>query len=76
MAIPGELAGLEGATCVCGAQLPLQVCQSAAGYYLGHWCNECGPYSRETGYYRSYDEADRELQRLKLYGEEPYNVRF
>jgi len=61
MALPGETAGLEGATCVCGAELELSVCRSAAGYYLGYWCDRCGPYSRETGYFRTEGEARREL---------------
>lgn len=34
----------------CGTTLTLQVCSSAAGYYLGFQCDCCGPYSRETGY--------------------------
>jgi hypothetical protein len=39
----------------------LEVCHSAAGYYIGTWCN-CGPYSRESGYYRTSDEARRRLE--------------
>ena len=37
--------------------MPLQVCRSAAGYYIGRWCPECGPYSRDSGYYRTPEEA-------------------
>jgi len=32
-----------------------------AGYYVGFWCGACGPYSRESGYYRSYEEAEKAL---------------
>ena len=46
MAIEGELNGINGTTCVdCKSKLPLKVCMSAAGYYLGYFCNCCGPYS-------------------------------
>lgn len=45
----------------CGAALPLGVCSSAAGYYVGTWCDTCGPYSRESGYYKTRDEAERAL---------------
>ena len=41
----------------CGLKLELQVLQSGAGYYIGTFCN-CGPYSRESGYYRTREEAD------------------
>jgi hypothetical protein len=34
---------------------------SGAGYYIGYTCN-CGPYSRETGYYPSFEAADRALK--------------
>jgi hypothetical protein len=30
--------------------------RSAAGYYVGTWC-DCGPYSRESGYYQTAEEA-------------------
>lgn len=63
MALPGELLGTGTITCdLCGAELPLKVCQSGAGYYLGHFCNQCGPYSRESGYFRTREEAKRALQ--------------
>lgn len=63
MALEGELKGLEGTTCSCGQTLALEVLQSGGGYYLGYFCNQCGPYSRETGYYGSYEEAEKELQK-------------
>lgn len=49
--IPGEVLGLYGAYCPdCGQHLNLEVLQSQAGYYLGYWCHQCGPVSRETDY--------------------------
>jgi len=45
----------------CGTALDIQVLCSAAGYYIGFFCPECGPYSRESGYFRSLEEADRAL---------------
>lgn len=65
MAIDGELAGIYGARCSCGAVLRLAVCVSNAGYYLGYSCLMCGPRSRETVYYRTRKEAEGELSRLK-----------
>lgn len=37
----------------CDIDLPLTVCRSAAGWYVGTWCPQCGPYSRESGYFRT-----------------------
>jgi hypothetical protein len=63
MAFKGELKGLGTITCTCGEDLPLKVCQSAAGFYLGHVCNKCGPYSRETGYFPTREIAEAELKK-------------
>lgn len=53
----------------CGALLPLAVHHSAAGYYLGFacWtsvpevCENIGPYSRESGYFATEEEAEKAL---------------
>jgi hypothetical protein len=34
-----------------------------AGYYVGFWCDRCGPYSRESGYYQSREEAEKALSK-------------
>ena len=34
-----------------------QVMMSGAGYYIGYSCN-CGPYSRESGYYVTRKDAE------------------
>lgn len=61
MALPGECLGAYEHTCEdCKIEMKLSVCQSAAGYYLGFMCN-CGPYSRETGYYAIASEAQAVL---------------
>jgi hypothetical protein len=66
MAFEGELKGIAGTECVdCGTWLELEVCSSAAGYYLGYMCNCCGPYSRESGYFPSYEAADNALNSEK-----------
>lgn len=44
----------------CQMKMPFQVLSSAAGYYIGTRCN-CGPNSRESEYYRSYNDADAAL---------------
>jgi len=61
MAIPGETVGAGTIICECGEPMPLQVCRSAAGYYLGHFCWSCGPYSRESGYYQTPEAAQAAL---------------
>jgi hypothetical protein len=45
---------------ICEGQLELKVCHSAAGYYIGTWC--CEPNSRESVYYRTHEEAQRDLE--------------
>jgi hypothetical protein len=43
---------------VCRVRLPLQVCQSQAGFYIGTW-DEFGPYSRESvEYFKTRKKAD------------------
>lgn len=51
----------------CKEVMVLKVCQSNAGYYVGFWCNNCGPYERTSGYFENWDEADRELADQKYY---------
>lgn len=46
----------------CNTVLKLQVCQSNAGFYLGFMCDCCGPYSRETGYWGTKEEAETVLK--------------
>lgn len=63
----GECAGTEGTVCNHDGegeptQLKLQVCRSAAGYYLGYWCSKCGPFSRESHYFDSETAAERALK--------------
>jgi hypothetical protein len=59
MALPGEITnGASFATCTCGSKLPLQVCKSYAGYYLGYICYECcSLYGRESHYFSTKEEA-------------------
>lgn len=45
-------------SCFCGEKLICGVYHSAAGYYIGYWCNKCGPYSRETEYFSSMKSAN------------------
>lgn len=42
----------------CKTNLPLKVCKSAAGYYVGYFCPECGPHGRYSGYLKSRKEAE------------------
>jgi hypothetical protein len=43
--------------------LQSRVLMSGAGYYIGTEC-DCGPYSRESGYYRTRAAADLDLAAL------------
>lgn len=69
MAVPGELTGIKDNVikcCDCNSDLPLRVLCSAAGHYIGRWCPQCGPYTRETGYYKSNEEAQKALDTMSM----------
>ena len=65
MVLPGETLGFGGnseensiSSCPdCSEKLIPKVMRSNAGYYIGTSCC-CGPYSRESGYYKTKQEAD------------------
>jgi len=59
MVLPGETiaTGASDQCPDCKLKLVLQVLHSPAGYYIGTWCH-CGPYSRESGYYKNSLEAE------------------
>ncbi|MFH1982981.1 MAG: hypothetical protein ABIL58_14160 [Pseudomonadota bacterium] len=62
MTLPGECVNdVVTNCCECRAELHIGVHRSAAGYYVGFFCPNCGPYSRESGYYRSREEAQLDL---------------
>jgi len=54
----------------CNLLMNFKVCVSNGGYYVGTQC-KCGPYSRETGYYLTHQEADKALKRLMDGDKEP-----
>lgn len=65
MALPGETLAL-GADRVCDRcgvdVLPrLGVYRSGAGWYIGTYC-DCGPYTRESGYYPTREAAQSALK--------------
>ena len=59
MAMNGETIhlGAEAYCDECGAALVNQVLPSGSAYYIGTTCCS-GPYSRESGYYSTYEEAE------------------
>ena len=62
MTLPGECVGEPTTIChECSTELAIDIQKSAAGYYIGFFCDCCGPYSRESGYYRSSEEAETAL---------------
>jgi hypothetical protein len=62
MVMPGETVATGASdTCKdCGVKMTPQVCRSSAGYYVGCQCN-CGPYSRESSYFKNEVDATRAL---------------
>ncbi len=62
MVLAGETISTGGSdTCDCGIKLKFQICQSGAGYYIGTYCSECGPWSRESGYFKTRELAQTAL---------------
>ncbi|MFH1983206.1 MAG: hypothetical protein ABIL58_15290 [Pseudomonadota bacterium] len=62
MTLPGECVNeVRTLCCECQSVMDIGVQRSAAGYYVGFFCPCCGPYSRESGYYRSFEEAQEAL---------------
>jgi hypothetical protein len=61
--IPGEtIATGASPTCSeCHVTPKLEILQSPIGFYIGTMCN-CGPYSRESDYYRSRTDAEIALK--------------
>jgi len=45
----------------CNTTLALKVLHSNAGYYLGTFCNNCGPHSRESDYFKTREQANTAL---------------
>lgn len=62
MTLPGECVNATRTACYeCGTELTIRVCVSAAGYYLGFFCPNCGPYSRDSGYFPTREAAQEAL---------------
>ncbi len=61
--MPGETiaSGAPDVCRDCKVHLVNKVLLSNAGWYIGTICN-CGPYSRESGYYASVEEARKALE--------------
>ena len=64
--VPGEtiLSGAPDTCPECGSKLVFEILQSAAGYYIGTMC-ECGPYSRESGYYPTLEAVQADFFTFK-----------
>ena len=61
MALDGEL-GVAEMCPDCGTLLPVVVCRSGAGYYIGQHCSQCGPYNRLSYYYPTRADAAKALK--------------
>lgn len=60
----------------CSEKLPLTVCRSNAGYYIGRHCPKCGPYSRDSGYFATRGHAEAELLEWNKLVENPEPSKF
>jgi hypothetical protein len=62
MALEGEL-DIAKFCPDCKRPMPVKVCRSGAGYYIGQYCDYCGPYNRLSyNYYRTQEEAQKLLE--------------
>jgi hypothetical protein len=59
--LPGETILSGASPQCCGEVLEFEVLHSFAGYYIGTSCPYCGPYSRETEYFETFEEASKAL---------------
>lgn len=48
----------------CLEDMPIMVCSSISGYFLGFHCENCGPWSRVTSYIGTFKEAKGLLNSL------------
>lgn len=67
MILPGETirSGADSTCPDCGVVLKEKICRSNAGYYIGTECN-CGPYSRESHYYKTREAAQTALDKKEV----------
>jgi hypothetical protein len=65
--LPGETI-LSGAssTCDCGFTVKPEILNTPAGYYIGTFCPNCGPYSRESEYYKSREQLQMAIEAKKV----------
>jgi hypothetical protein len=45
------------------AKLVFGIYQSAAGFYIGRFCPECGPFDRQSGYFETREKAEEYLEK-------------
>ena len=60
------LSGASNICSECGVTPKLEVLKTCA-YYVGTHCN-CGPYSRETDYFQTKEEAEAALAAIQATG--------
>lgn len=57
----GETIATGASPKCCGKVLQFKVLCSGAGFYIGTFCDNHGPYSRESGYYPTREAAQAAL---------------
>ena len=59
----GECVNDTETDCIdCGEHLFIGVHESGGGFYIGFWCPNCGPYSRESRYFEKRRYAEKRLE--------------
>lgn len=53
----GNSASVDRSCPSCGGIPKTAVYRSGNGFYVGSWCR-CGPYSRESAYYQTREDAE------------------
>jgi len=46
------------------AKLVFGIYQSGAGFYIGRYCPECGPFDRQSGYFETREKAEKYLENM------------
>ena len=53
-------------------EIDVNVHESAAGFYIGAFCFKCGPLERFTQYYKTKEEAQKDLHKIKGLTQSPF----
>jgi hypothetical protein len=67
MALPSSSVQKQCPICPdCGAQLEVVLFVNRFGWCFGRACLQCGFFTRESNYYRTFDEAEHALKKATV----------